>query len=189
MRLFMSFIDHWVEEERFVELEQLGIGREILDELEDLSATARVNLVKSNRRCFDFMIYRETLLQMIADAKSSARSKKALSQCIARGAPYEMMHQLYGISLRCFRKHRRRNNVTKEGVRVTDDPRIVTAIENAWEARGRKFDPDIMLEIDDETNANMKVIWFVLGRYAPPADERPTSLLEHFEPIEQPSHV
>ena len=167
MQLFISFVDHCIQQEKYAELERLGFSRDIISEYENMSATARAHLSKSQIRCFDFMVYSETLKEVIVQAKSEAEVKKLMTECIQRGAPYEMMKRLYDMPLRKFKKYRKLFAMVSEGARVTDDPDLIDTIIQSWEAHGSGFEADTMITLCDELAVSMRILWSVLEKSVP----------------------
>ena len=166
MQLFVSFVDHCIQQQRFAELERLGVPSELIQRLDRLPASARADLAQSSERCFELRIHTKVLFDELERVETNAEQRAGLQACIAQGAPYEMIKFIYDTPLREFRRYRKLYNVPADGMRVTDDPEIVGPIEIAWEAGGRSVSGETFLAISEQTGATLRIVWAVLGPQA-----------------------
>ena len=172
-------------------LRSMNFGPKEIEALRELSVQDLYRVDTLQVHCLRIALNRQVYWPLVGHLQASRESETLQHELIQGGAPFEMMHNLFGMSTREYGRHRRQSVADMALGRPPEpDEGVSSQVFHAWSKREQDSEengltPSDYLDIQSETGASLRVIWTLIERWKlyGPLDS------DNIEPAHSPSRA
>jgi hypothetical protein len=145
---------------------RLQLRPDQLERISRMTSTEFLRLGELASECVELAIDPQALDQVFRSIDQQRKRESLIEACIRRGAPRAMMTYFFGLSRHRYARLRRIHGLRAAVGRARNPaPTVERELYERWSARERPWSAQALLEIADELDLSLRVVWDQLRRF------------------------